>query len=323
MAEKKHSAFALLEILTKYSDENHILTTKQLQEHLANTYGLNLERRTLYSNLEILEQAGYVLSKFDDNGKGYFLEEKQFDKGEVLLLCNAIHASHFISEKQSQKLINKLLNTLSTYEKYEFSDNAYMPNPLKTNNNDLMYNISLISEAIRDNKCIKFTYMKYGKDRKLISRREKPYTVEPRYIVYADSRPYLISTSLNHPGYGHYRIDKITKASLLQEDIRPLRKDEDAYQYARNKLFMFGGDSINVTYLCKEDILDHIIDIVGTDAYIVPREDGNFILSIQTSRQGATFLAQQFIDAIEILEPQDLKEEFIELIEDRLKAYKK
>ncbi len=99
MAEKKQSNMLLLNILKEYSDENHILSTKDLQKLLEAKYGVILERRTIYSNLEILRQAGYKISDVRDNGKGYFLEERQFDKGEVLLLCNAIHASHFISQK--------------------------------------------------------------------------------------------------------------------------------------------------------------------------------------------------------------------------------
>ena len=71
MAEKKHSAFAVLDILTTYSDENHILTAREIQDYLEKKYQLKVERRTIYSNIEILEQAGYVISKFDDNGKGY------------------------------------------------------------------------------------------------------------------------------------------------------------------------------------------------------------------------------------------------------------
>lgn len=69
MAEKKQSVLALLDILITYTDEDHILTTKQLQELLQRKYNLKIERRTLYSNLEMLEQSDYVLNKYEDNGK--------------------------------------------------------------------------------------------------------------------------------------------------------------------------------------------------------------------------------------------------------------
>ena len=84
MAEKKHSTFAVLEILRKYSDENHILTVKEITSHLISEYDLNIERRTLYSNIGILKDFGFEISDYEDNGKGYYLSKRDFDKGEIL-----------------------------------------------------------------------------------------------------------------------------------------------------------------------------------------------------------------------------------------------
>ena len=132
MAEKKFLPFIVLQILEELSDESHILSTNELIDHIERRSGISIERRTLYSNIEILEQAGYTINKFADNGKGYYLEKRQFSKGEVLLLCNAIHASHFISSKQSNALIASLLKTLNKYDQKDYHDAVYMPNMQKT-----------------------------------------------------------------------------------------------------------------------------------------------------------------------------------------------
>ena len=132
MAEKKQSLLALIEIMKKYSDERHPLTIKEIQNYLLNEYDINLDRRTLYASMELLRDFNYEVSEYD--GKGYYLIERQFEKGEILLLCNAVHASHFISAKQSDDLIRKLLNTQSKYQQSEFRDKVYMANPLKTPN---------------------------------------------------------------------------------------------------------------------------------------------------------------------------------------------
>lgn len=319
---KKQSVLAILDILTEYSDEDHILSVRDIQNHLRQAYDLELERRTIYSNIQMLEDAGYKISKYDDNGKGYFLEEKQFDKGEVLLLCNAIHASHFISIKQSNILIEKLLKTLSKYEVNEYNDNVYMPNNQKTSNAELMYSISLISEAIRDKKMIQFNYYRYNQDKKLVLRREEPYKVEPRFIVYADSRPYLIATNKNHANYVHYRIDRIKGAFLLDERIAH-RNRSDAYEYAKNFLYMFGGETETITFKCDNKIMDYMIDIFGSDLNIVPSGKDHFILRALTSRQGAIYLAQQYLDSIEIIEPKSLRKEVLNLLEEKIKVYKK
>ncbi len=322
MAEKKQSNMLLLDILKKYSDENHILSAKELQRLLEAQYGIVLERRTIYSNLEILRQAGYKISDVKDNGIGYFLEERQFDKGEVLLLCNAIHASHFISQKQSKKLIDTLLETQSKYDAREFTDKVYMPNPQKTSNRELMYNVEAVSEAIRENKTLKFTYLRYGKDRKMEPRRAEPYIVEPRYIVYADSRAYMISTSPRHEGFTHYRLDRMSNATVTGERSRTLPRSADAYEYARNKLFMYSGEMETVSFRCHERIMDQMIDIFGPEVSTFSDGSEYFILNVKTSHTGALYLAQQFMEYIELLEPRSLREEFKEHLKDAARKYK-
>ena len=322
MAEKKQSNLLVLDILRENSDENHILSVKDIQALLEARYGLVLERRAIYSNLEILAQQGYEISDFKDNGKGYYLVSRQFDKGEVLLLCNAIHASHFISQKQSKKLIDALLATQSKYDQKEFTDKVYMPNPQKTENKQLMFNVEIVSEAIRERRMLQFTYLKYGKDKKLVARRPEPYLVEPRYIVYADSKAYMIITSPHHDGFAHYRLDKVADAIVLNEKSKKLPKDMDAYEYARNKLFMYSGEMETVTLRCDEKVVDQMIDIFGTEMNIAFGDDGFFTINVKTSETGALYLAQQFMEYIEILNPVELREKFKANLKKAVRKYK-
>lgn len=322
MAEKKQSNLLVLDILRENSDENHILSVKNIQALLEARYGLVLERRAIYSNLEILAQQGYEISDFKDNGKGYYLVSRQFDKGEVLLLCNAIHASHFISQKQSKKLIDALLATQSKYDQKEFTDKVYMPNPQKTENKQLMFNVEIVSEAIRERKMLQFTYLKYGKDKRLVARRPEPYLVEPRYIVYADSKAYMIITSPHHDGFTHYRLDKVADAIVLNEKSKKLPKDMDAYEYARNKLFMYSGEMETVTLRCDEKVVDQMIDIFGTEMNIAFGDDGFFTINVKTSETGALYLAQQFMEYLEIIKPVELRDKFRSNLKTALKKYK-
>ncbi len=322
MAEKKQIALAILEVLKKHSDEEHILSFREIASYLEQEYDLSIERRTLYANIAMLKEFGYDISCYDDNAKGYYLAQRQFDRSEVLLLCNAIHASHFISSRQSDDLIRKLLETQSRYEAKDFSDKVYMPNPLKTRNKQLLYTIDTVSQAIRENRKLSFVYLRYNDRKQLVPRREERYIVEPRYIVYADSRAYMIVTSENHPGFIHYRLDRIRDAQVMAERSRILKNRTDAYEYARNKLFMYAGESRTVSFRCKEKILDQMIDLFGPEAKIYPDSEGSFLISVRTTDTGAIFLAQQFMDSIELLEPLELREQFRKILKDTNRKYK-
>lgn len=322
MADKKSGLLALLEVLEEETDENHILSTKELNDLLYRRYDIQLERRTLYANIRMLNDFGYEVSSYEQNGKGYYLSGRKFEKSEILLLCNAIHASNFIPQKHSQDLIDKLLKARSKYEQSEYKNTVYLKNKKKTENVQFLYNIDNISIAIKNKHNIEFTYLQYDKNKKLVPRREEPYVVEPRYIVYAESKAYLITTSTHHEGFAHYRIDRIKDIHELETRSRPLPKNYDPYEYANNKLFMFSGENVAVLIKFDKNILDQMIDLFGKDINIV---DGGsyYTMRVHASKYGIIYLAQQYLDSMEIIEPEDIREEIYNNIKTGLERYKK
>ena len=54
MSEKKEIPLALLEIMTRYTDADHILNSKSVRRILNDEYGLSMERRTMYANFDVL-----------------------------------------------------------------------------------------------------------------------------------------------------------------------------------------------------------------------------------------------------------------------------
>ena len=286
MQRKKNSAFALLEILKKESDAEHPLSQKRVAELLEMQYGIVLERRALYNNFDMLQTFGYDISTWHDNGHGYYLKSRQFDEAEVLLLCNALHASHFISKQQSDALINKLLATQSRYQQKEFRDAVYLPNMRKTENTTLFESIRIISKANHNGHKVSFTYMHYKKKKKLVP----------------------------------FRIDRMCDVKELEEKSEPLPEELDAYQYAENKLFMFGGEPIYVTLRIRADIIGQMIDLFGKNINFIPHGDC-YDFTVRAARRGILILAQQYIDQMEILEPADLRGEIKKTLQEALQRY--
>ena len=71
MADKKDIPFALLEILTEYTDSTHFLPTTDIIEILKSNYCLDTERRTIYANSVLLQKLGYKISNWRDNNIGF------------------------------------------------------------------------------------------------------------------------------------------------------------------------------------------------------------------------------------------------------------
>lgn len=326
--DKKKISFAILTILQEETDENHILSTSDLIRKLNDTCHLKAERRTIYSDIALLKQEGFAISDYEENGQGYYMKGRNlsvrpFSRSEILLLCNAIHASHFIDQEESETLINKLLTMLSVHERETFREQVYLPNAFKSGSAELLDNIDQIAEACRSHHKIAFCYLHYDGNRNLI-RNDHRYVVSPHYIVFHDERPYVIVTG-RHPGISHYRIDRIANLLVTDEESDVLAEEDrqEAYQYAEDRLFMFAGEITHVRYRCENRIMNAMVDLFGKEVRTWPVDAEHFDMVIQTTSAGAVFLAQQYMDAIELMEPLPLREQVEAVLQKALKAYDK
>ena len=84
---------------------------------------------------------------------------------------------------------------------------------------------------------------------------------------------------------------------------------------------MYSSEQIHVRLRCENRIMDQMIDIFGTEMKILKRDEESFIASVLVNKQGILFLAQQFMEAIEIIEPDDLRKAMKEQLKLTLKKY--
>ena len=322
MEDKKTSVLALLRILEEHTDDEHILSQPDLLNLLDTIYDVKLERRTLYKNIEMLQDFGFDISTFSENGKGYYLRDRQFEKSQIYLLCNAIHASNFIPASSSKELINKLLSTQSKYIKNEFKSTVYIENSKKKDNKEFFLNLEIIAEAIKNKQVISFNYTKYNFDKKLENRRPEPYYVSPYYLVYDEDKTYLVSRSPNHNDLTHFRLDRMKNVKITDDKYIKLEKNQDPYEYAASKIFMYNGDDIKVKLKCINGLLDNILDIFGTGIRIEKCDDEHFIVNIKSTLRGMYVLALHYLDAIEVLEPKELRDKLKNAVKEANKKYK-
>lgn len=115
MISQKATTLCIYEILKKYSDEHHVLTTDKIREKLKIIYDVDMERRAIYRNIEALRSMGIEISDYKDNYKGYYLMERDFELSEVRLLCDAVAQSDMIKEATGKEIIKKFIDTQSIF----------------------------------------------------------------------------------------------------------------------------------------------------------------------------------------------------------------
>lgn len=320
MEEKKTGILAVYKVLEEFSDENHPLTRTEITDLIEKQYNITIDRRTLYRNIEMLINFGYDISDYNENKIGYYLKDRLFQHSEVLLLCNAVHASHFIPDRASKDLVNKLLSCQSRYKRNDYYKNVYLPNNKKKDNKQFLLNIEQISKAITEKKVIKFNYTHYDMNKKLVNTREDAYYRSPYFLVVNGDRVYMVGKGKNHDSLSHFRIDRMKDIELVDEYYLRLPKNLDAYAYANNKIYMYSGDETGVRLRCDKKALDVIIDTFGKDVMLAD-EGETFTVYTKCGKEDIVKFCLQYVESVDLLEPLSLREEVRKVLLDASNRY--
>lgn len=114
----------------------------------------------------------------------------------------------------------------------------------------------------------------------------------------------------------------MTQAVMLDEQASPFNSSGDAYEFVKNKLFMYHDEEGLVTFKCDEAVIDQMIDIFGIDVTLFPMEDGYYQITLTTSKTGARYLAESFIEHLEILAQESLRQEMADILQKATEKYK-
>ena len=111
-SKSKLKLLYILKILNELSDEDNPLTVNDIIKELAK-YEITAERKSIYSDLSLLEECGVDICKYQSKTHGYFIGTREFELPELKMLVDTVQASKFISNKKTIELIKKLENQTS------------------------------------------------------------------------------------------------------------------------------------------------------------------------------------------------------------------
>ena len=181
MAKSNNHKMALLymmrELLQK-TDEDHSMNASDLIAALA-AYDCEADRRTIYSNVEILQDFGIDVIK-KESGQGYYIGSRDFELPELKLLVDSVQSSKFITEKKSRELIGKLMQLTNEQKARQLNRSVFIRNRMKTGNEKVYYNVDTLHEAMNRNRQIRFKYGEWTAAKELVEKKGgTEYRVSP------------------------------------------------------------------------------------------------------------------------------------------------
>ena len=256
---KKALSLCILRVLEQHASKTNPLPTRRIIEYLEEDHGMVAERKAVGRNLLLLQEMGFPLSTYQDNGKGYYLrteagaEPHVHDPAALDAFLRAPRSG------QSERAIARLQDPVPVY----VSDAECHRQP-----EGIFETLDRLKEAIEKKVQISFLYAVVTAEGKRASQRETPFTVSPYALFLAEGYYYVI---VSMSGYGrllHYRCDLMDQVTLTETPVREAEtliecKDGlDVAAYVNRTIYHSDVKELH-TVLCAENLTGELIDRFG------------------------------------------------------------
>ena len=324
--EKNGNILYILNVLKKYSDEEHMISIAEIKRKIQEIYNVEIDPRTIRRNINLLKyKLDYDISTREENGKGYYINrnpETDFEPGEVRAIIDTFSYANYIVPSIGKNIINKCKNMQNIYENQKLKNYQIFANDSKTENMEVIKNIEDISDAIQNLNKVTFEYWKYGMDKKLEKIIVSTPKVTPFAIIYNKQEFYMIGIKEGQEKFYNYRLDRIKNLVTLDEKRTINKSTKEIKEYAQSIVEMFGGEKQEIEADCDMVLLDTVFDLFGKNITIIKIDDSKFKLKVDANAFGFKFWAMRNLDCVEVLKPQSLREEMKSIIEEARKKYK-
>lgn len=343
---KKMLIIHILDVLKKYSDEDHRLSQREILDILKNEYNMTADRKAVKRNLMNLMDYGYPIEysesirmmpnpKTGEPEENYILSDfyldRTFTDGELRLLIDSLLFSKHIPYSQCKELIEKLEGLSNRYFQAHIKHIRTMPD-VAPQNKQIFYTIEILDEAITKGRQIAFTYNSFGTDLKLHPRKcqdgtVRTYIINPYQIAAANGRYYLICNYDKYDNVANYRVDRITDIRLLDTPRKPIKQVKglengfDLPKHMAEHIYMFTGDSAAVTFQFNKYLLNDVVDWFGNDIVFLEEIPDEVTAKVRVNIMAMRRWAMQYALHVKILSPQFLADAVKQDLQEALNRY--
>jgi len=322
---KKMLALDILDILRRYTDADHSLSQKQIEEILRKDYDMVVDRKSIKRNIldlidmgidiQCSERTRMVYSQ--DSGEreeqsictGFYLQREIMDC-EIQFLIDSVQNADYISDRQREELVQKL-EALSSMH---FRKTARVRGIRKERsvNNQLFYSLEIIRDAIANHKMVRFLYKGFQYGATGVTEKFSEHVVTPIDTEICDGR-YLLYVENASGDEETYRIDYISEMKVI--------KTTGVRRYW-NRVDPDTAVERTVVFRTCEEMIPSFVDRFGEDSLRVGRSDDGWLqVSVRTNYDRALDFAMRNTMDTAIVEPKALRDRVVDRLRHGLDGY--
>ncbi len=318
----------LHDIFSRQTDKDHVYSANELCDLLMD-YGINCERKSIYSDIEALKEYGMDIVNVRSPKRGYYLKDRKFDIAEVRLLIDAVQAAKFISSRKTKALIYKIGSLLSEFQEEELREQIYVDSTFKSEKEDLYEIIKILDTAIKKSKQVQVTYSKRKLENRYLKTMEgKIFLINPYSLLWSNDHYYLVCNNDKYNNLMHLRLDRISEIIPLDTTSKHFSKVSkytekfDTADYS-NKIFnMFTGESGEIELCCSNNIIDDILEKFGDEIPLKVFDETHFTFKADVEMSsGLISWIMQYGADVKVLSPKQLSDALLEKTREILSIY--
>lgn len=297
---QKIKLLKLYELLRKETDEAHPISRVELCRRL-NEMGISSNVRTLSLDIEVMQENGFeIMSYLKDKEKFYYVPEHELTVPEIKKLIDAVQAASFITEKKTAELIEKVTALGGSHQAELLKENMVCFNTRKHTNEDILYTVDGIEDAIIRRKKIEFNYFHLN---------EKSERV---YVTASDGSKHPDSTA-------NYRIDRIDHLTVIEESVmsnEAVARIDGVAEYTEQVFKMFSGELEDVVMQFSKQLIGPVFDKFGEDTPMMSVNDTTCAATVHVQISPPFFgWRAQFGNRIQVISPPSVIEQYKEHIQ--------
>jgi len=328
LTSRKFRMLRVKQILERETDAAHSITMTQLQEMMND---IDYDRRTLWNDIQDIESLGTTVN-IDKTHQPWRLNvvKRSFSISELKLMIDAMASSKFLTQSETQKIIDKLKQFCSRFEATELNRQTLLANRAKRIDNEYHDNVGILSKAIDEKRKVTFKYFRLNIHNKR-DYQKKEIIVSPWFMLYSNDKYYLLAYDGKQMKY--YRLDRLESVSILEgkaEGEEEYKKVKEELPFRTQSSFnLFGGEKTMVTLRAPVHYYYLLADQFGTNLYPI-RDKGKdtFTVTVPVAVGGPA--GDQFFgwvlsmgQKVVIVDPPEVKKRMMDMISEVLRRYRR
>ena len=292
-------------------------TRKQLSEKFnvsENTIKVDLSELRKEFNVEIEFDRNEYVYKILDEGKLENLKiSRDLSSENIILILHTLVNSQSFMESQIEIIKHHLISLLPKKEAEKLNGLLQFNKSNNIKENDIIYNLKKIIEAINNEKQISFRY-------RSINGGNKVHNIIPYSFAYELGKYYIIGKREDKENLIHYRLDRISVVTISKSHGKRNEKF-NINEYMKKTWFMTGGEEVKVKVKFATFLKTLVIER-NMNGRIIKEDKDYFIYEfICNGYDGIKIWLLGIGQGVEVLSPLELRESIKLDIQNMYKQY--